>query len=122
MGSARISHPRELRLNRKQRLYVAGVAAGKSRRRAALDAGIYAARQSRDHGEAIGHKIRGEAANSLPSRLGSLVPRWPPSALLPGSTIAGVEQFDGVTRIPQFHRIFAGPVDSPGRKSAIKRP
>lgn len=39
MDSARISHPRELRLNRKQRLYVAGVAAGKSRRRAALDAG-----------------------------------------------------------------------------------
>lgn len=30
---------RELKLNRRQRLYVEGVAAGKSRRRAALDAG-----------------------------------------------------------------------------------
>lgn len=39
MGRARISEPRELRLNRKQRLYVEGVAAGKSRRRAALEAG-----------------------------------------------------------------------------------
>ncbi|HET7208423.1 MAG TPA: hypothetical protein VFI95_17735 [Terriglobales bacterium] len=39
MGRARISELRELRLNHKQRLYVEGVAAGKSRRRAALEAG-----------------------------------------------------------------------------------